>query len=44
MPEFGAVMSTRTVQVPPAAMLPAENARLAAPAAGAKVGAPQPLV
>ena len=37
-------MSTRTVQVPPAAMPPPENARLAAPAAGAKVGAPQPLV
>ena len=37
-------MSTRTVQVPPAAMLPPEKARLAAPPAGVKAGAPQPLV
>ena len=37
-------MSTFTVQVPPAAMLPAENATDAAFAAGANVGAPQPVV
>ena len=38
-----AVTSTRTLQFAPAAMLPALNASDAAPAVGAKVGAPQPL-
>ena len=37
-------MSTFTVQVPPAAMVPAENANETALAAGAKVGVPQPTV
>ena len=38
------VMLTFTVQVPPAAMLPAENASEVAFAAGANVAAPQPVV
>ena len=44
MPAAGATTCTVTVQVPPAAMLAPLNATEAAPAAGAKVGAPQPEV
>ena len=44
VPGEGTVTSTVTVQVPEAAMVPALNAIDAAPPAGAKVGAPHPLV
>ena len=43
-PTANTVMSTFTVQVPPAAMLPAENASVTAAAAGANVGVPHPTV
>ncbi len=44
MPLTGAVISTDTVQVPPAAMVPPEKAIEPALAAGEKDGAPQPVV
>ena len=43
-PTANSVMLTLTMQVPPAAMLPPENVSDTAAAAGAKVGAPQPVV
>jgi hypothetical protein len=44
VPAVGAVTVTPIVQVPLAAMLPPEKVSEAAPAAGEKVGAPQPEV
>lgn len=43
-PAVGAVMSTLTVHVPPAATVPAENVIEVAFATGAKVGVPQLVV
>ena len=41
---FGTVIFNDTVQVPPAEIVPLVNERDVALAAGAKVGAPHPLV
>src|SRR5207247_5957306 len=44
VPTVGAVTSTATVHVPPAAIVPPLKVSVPAPAAGAKTAAPQPLV
>ena len=44
VPAFGAVTLTVTVQIAPAAIVPPENEIDPAPATGANVGAPHPLV